>query len=87
MSWSFSHKGKPAEITAALETYGGGLSGQSKIEFDEARPHLAGLVNQNLENRPDREPPTLAVSAYGSGSAQGDQQLERSCTVKIERSS
>ena len=85
MSWSFSSKGKPDVVAKALEDYGATLSGQSKIEFDDALPHLAGLVKQTFENRAHREATTIALTASGSGSATGDQQLERSCTVNLYR--
>ena len=85
MSWSFSARGKPAEILEQIDRYGGSLTGQSAVEFRDAAPSISALVNQNFERRDGRDQPTLSLSAYGSGSAQGDEQLERSCTVKLER--
>lgn len=85
MSWSISFRGKPAEIAADLEKHSGSLTGQSKIEFDDALPHLVGLVKQTFENRPGRETPTLAITAHGSGSSDGDAQFERDCSVNIAR--
>jgi hypothetical protein len=87
MSWSFSSKGTPDVVAKAAEDYGATLSGQSKLEFDEALPHMVGLIRQTFESRPDRKAPTIQVNAFGSGSAQGDQQLERSCSFTIARTS
>jgi hypothetical protein len=85
MSWSFSCIGKPAAVAAALESHGNTLSGQSRVEFDAARPHLVALVRENFVNPGSGHTETLIdFEASGSGSARGDQQLQRSCTVSIK---
>jgi len=60
MSWSVSASGKPADVAAAIDTavarYG---PGQSRDEFEEAAPHLKGLV---ACAGPEQ---TLTVSASG----------------------
>jgi hypothetical protein len=38
--------GTPEGVNKELEAVGEGLSGQSKEEFLEAKPHLQGLINQ-----------------------------------------
>lgn len=46
MSWSIQIIGKPDKINERLEKYSESLSDLSKAEFDEALPHLTGLVSQ-----------------------------------------
>lgn len=84
MSWSFSAIGTPAKIVAAIQEESGKLTGQSKVEFDGAAPHLKGLVLENFipESRGET---LLSIAASGFGSANADAQIDRSCTVKIER--
>ena len=48
MSWSVNYVGKPEKVAAALQEQSSKLTGQSKIEFDDALPHLVGLVNQTF---------------------------------------
>jgi hypothetical protein len=83
MSWSVSKSGTPDEIVKALEKESTSLSGQSKVEFDEAKPSLVALVQQNFNKRDGASPPTLTLSAYGSGSSVDGEQVDRSCEVKL----
>jgi hypothetical protein len=46
MSWSISVFGTVAGVKAALATECARYSGQSRKEFDDARPHLEGLLDQ-----------------------------------------
>ena len=48
MSWSISYIGVPDKINAKMEEYSASLTGQSKEEFDEAKPHLQALVAANV---------------------------------------
>ncbi|HUX61292.1 MAG TPA: hypothetical protein VMV32_08260 [Ignavibacteriaceae bacterium] len=84
MSWSIGFIGKPENIHAAIEKESEKLSGQSKIEFDDAAPHLIALVEQNFDNRENPCPITLKIHASGSGFADTGGQHNRSCTVLIE---
>lgn len=87
MSWSVSATGTPNEITKRLEEYGAALSDQSKVEFDAAKPHLLGLVHQNFDNagREEEKQPKLALTAYGSGYCSTGEQVQRQCSVTINR--
>jgi hypothetical protein len=38
--------GSPAGVKTELERYSEDLSGQSKDEYDAAKPHLIGLIDQ-----------------------------------------
>jgi len=46
MSWSVNLVGKPANIKIALAQQSSKSTGQSKQEFDDALPHLNGLLDQ-----------------------------------------
>jgi hypothetical protein len=88
MSWSVSLAGNPAKVVAALEAESAKQTGQCKIEFDDALPHLVGLVNQNFQNREgDQYPqPSITLEACGSGSSQDGKQLNRDIQVTLKRS-
>jgi hypothetical protein len=80
MSWSVNFKGKPADVVKSLRDESAKLSGQSKVEYDDALPHVVALVEQNFGN-PTSE---VKLSANGSGSAQGGKQFNRSCSVTLQ---
>jgi len=84
MSWSINAIGKPENIVKALEAESTKMTGQSKVEYDDALPHLVGLVKQNFLG-PDSEPPLIEVNANGSGYAKDGQQVTRDCAVTIKR--
>lgn len=48
MSWSVNYIGTPEKILAAMDDLSTKLNGQSKLEFDEALPHLKALVSSNV---------------------------------------
>jgi hypothetical protein len=91
MSWSITVIGKPENVVAALEAQSAKESGQCKIEFDDALPHLVGLVRQSFNEKPEFTP-MVRLEASGSGCASSDsnapgvmRQTSRSCQVKIEQ--
>lgn len=86
MSWSISFIGKPEKVAEAIEENGGKLDGQSRIEFDSAKPHLIALVkDQNFAiDGYGYIRPMIRIEASGSGSARGDKQVQRSLLLKIE---
>lgn len=46
MSWSVTVIGKPDKVVEQLSTYSGSFGNpQSNQEYEEARPHLQGLVS------------------------------------------
>lgn len=90
MSWSFSGMGRPAKVVEALEKHmatapAGDLS---RIEYEEAKPHLIGLVRQNFSADTDV---LIVLEASGSGSSTrksdgGEwEHKQRQCQVKLER--
>jgi hypothetical protein len=82
--------GRPENVVAALKAESAKLTGQCKAEFDDALPHLSGLVLENFHQEHDRVP-MVSLEACGSGTStthpetKETRQLERSCTVKLER--
>lgn len=47
MSWSVQGVGKPEALKRLLQKNSEQLTGQSKEEFDQARPHLEALIDLN----------------------------------------
>jgi hypothetical protein len=86
MSWSVSVIGKPDNVCAELDRRSGVLSGQSKVEFDAALPHIKALVSENFSKSDSYQVPTIKLDASGSGMASSDsgEQIRRDCKVSIE---
>ncbi len=81
MSWSVNFIGRSEEIIKYLDDYSVKMEGggQSKIEYDDALPHLKALVLQNFGfNR------TIKIAAHGSGWAENGEQKNRSLYCSIE---
>lgn len=85
MSWSVSMMGTPEKVAEALEKYGETLSGQSKVEYDAAAPHLAALVRQNYRKSPEY-PMVVTIAASGHGMTSGGEDVERCCSLRLEYS-
>jgi len=79
MSWSINLIGKPENVVKALEEQSEKLSGQSKVEFDDALVHFVGLVKQNFA----QTPPMINFQASGHGMENGEQSY-RQCKVNID---
>ena len=88
MSWSVSFIGKPANVVQALEAHSEKIvnNDQSKLEYDEAKPHLIGLVQQNFvtPGASGHKEPIIKLTASGSGYTKDGEQVQRSCTALIE---
>jgi hypothetical protein len=93
MSWSVRLIGTPEAVAKALEEEEAKLSGQSLIEFRDAKPSLQMLIMQNFDNAPGAKPQLLKLTASGSGYTKqvsgpsgGTQveQVNRSCNVSLE---
>jgi hypothetical protein len=82
MSWSVAVIGTPEKIVEYLEQESARLTGQSKVEFDDAKPHIVALVKENFKEA--GEPVLVDLQANGSGSGQGDVQVNRSCSVSVK---
>lgn len=89
-SWSLSCIGKADNVVAEIERYSASLNGQSKIEFDDAKPAMITLVRQNFvaPSATGYREPLIDLEASGSGSAQGQGddavQLQRNCSVVVK---
>lgn len=86
MSWSVSIIGKPEAVVAELEKESERMSGQSKVEFDSAKPHLAGLVRENFKKPGSTAwlgEPFVHLEANGSGCSEGGEQTARQCSATV----
>jgi hypothetical protein len=87
MSWAVTASGTPGAVAAALRQYGETLTGQSRRAYDDALPHLVGLVEQNFAQAEfaGHASAELIVEASGSGIATAARQILRECSVSIRR--
>jgi len=84
MSWSVSVIGNPGDVVAHLDKTSATLTGQSKVEFDDALPHLKGLVSQTFNVNADALTPIdLEANGHGSADAAGSQ-VYRTINVSIK---
>lgn len=84
MSWNVSFIGKPAAVARALKVESGELTGQSKIEYDAALPHLLGLVENNFCKPGHGNEQLIRLNASGHGNAVGGDQVSRNCAAAVE---
>lgn len=86
MSWSISIIGKPKDIVTELEAKSGKFTDQSKVEFDDAKPHLVGLVNQIFTD--SDVVPVVKLVASGHGYARSSDgvmvQVNRTISVALD---
>jgi hypothetical protein len=75
MSWSLTTTGTPSEVVQALDQYGATLTGFSQEEFDAAKPHLAGAVQQNTGR--------VTLEASGHASGHGTDHFTSECRVSL----
>lgn len=78
MSWSISVIGKPEAIKRALARQSGTLSGQSKEEFDAAKPALETLLDQNVENG------VVQLDANGHASFTDGKKTYATCSASLK---
>lgn len=86
MSWSIALIGKPDNIVERLTRTSMEMTeGQSKTEYDEALPHLIGIVKQNFAlSSSGYTEPMVKLEANGSGFMKDGLQQQRSLKVTIE---
>lgn len=78
MSWSNSWIGKADGIKAAMDRYSNVLTGNSKAEFDEVKPHLVALLDQNTSGT------VLHLDGNGHAYTDGDGKRIASCSVTLK---
>lgn len=81
MSWSFNAIGKPESFPQFFDGESARLTGDSKAEFDAARPHLAGLIALNSNANATV---TLQVNANGHASKKDGAVTYQTCVVEIK---
>ena len=77
MSWSVQYVGKAEKVIEALQAQSEKMSGESKVEFDTALPHLIALVNENFGFG-------YAIKLLASGHGSMGEKPSRQLTVSIE---
>lgn len=82
MSWSFSAIGDVRSFPAALDAHGESLTGDSKYEFELAKPHLAALIGLNANAN---GPAVMQVTANGHVSKSNGLVAYANCSVDIKR--
>ena len=83
MSWSINVIGKPDAIKRALARQSETLTGESKREFDEARPAIETLLDQNMSAE-GACPYAICLDANGHGSSREGKKLYGACSVSIK---
>ena len=81
MSWSFSAIGTPDNLIKALDATSETMSGDSKDEFDQAKPNLQSLLAMNVNKN---SPPVLHLNANGHASRSEGEVYHGSCNVEIK---
>jgi len=86
MSWSICIIGTPEKVAVEIFNQGHKFEGQSKIEYNDAAPHVAALVQQNFASimEPGYVVPIVKIQASGSGYARDGDQINRSISVSID---
>lgn len=77
MSWSVNLVGTPFGISKELDLISEKLDGQSKKEFDEAKPHLQGLLNQMVNQN-------VRLNANGHATFTNDEKTYGNISVVLE---
>ena len=86
MSWSVQLIGRPPAVAQALQEHNATLNGQSKAEFDDALPHLLGLVEQNFATEDSSYiPPVIQLEGSGSGVTKDGVQEYRTLIVTVKQ--
>jgi hypothetical protein len=75
MSWSIGFIGKPEKVIEALDAQSAKFNDQSKVEYDEALPHLKALVAQNYGHM---YPVKITAAGHGTSGENGNRQLTAS---------
>lgn len=90
VDWRISCIGDPESVVAYLYQEAQKLSGQARREYDDALPHLVGLVKNNFNAEHPEKTPILKLTACGDGSADKEEHgfdyfdRRRICVVSLE---
>jgi hypothetical protein len=86
MGWNISLIGKPEKVAQALRDLQR-MTGDSKTEFDEALPHLLGLVNLNYRNEEGARMGALTIhlDASGHGFKRDGRGVHSNCNVQLKQ--
>lgn len=81
MSWSVNYIGTPENVTKALDENSAKLQDKSKEEYDEALPHLKGLIAMNY----NKQFAGMGIKLVAAGHAytDGKDSAYSNCTISI----
>jgi hypothetical protein len=77
MSFSFSKIGTAKQLAEAIDRQSEQLTGDSKSEFDEAAPHLKGLLALNCGEHNENSAMHLEASGHAAFSVEGETKTKR----------
>jgi len=86
--------GSVEEVKAAFLAYGDSIHGNSRFEFEDAKSHIVGLIDQNFDHRLDAPDVGITLEAFGSGLCETPPPgvmggkptaVERNLTVRISK--
>lgn len=80
MSWSTNLIGTADKVNAELNAYSETLTGQSKEEFEEAKPHIQGLIALNVNQASQ----VIKLTAAGHATFENGVKKYGNCSVAIE---
>ena len=82
MSWSISVIGTPENVIKYIEKESGRLTGDSKEEFDAAKPNIISLINMNYNT----SYPQMAIEVTANGHRYtSDYQKYGTCSISIKQ--
>jgi len=79
MSWSMNCIGTAAAIKAELARQSAQLTGQSKVEFDEAKPAIETILSQNV----GQGPALLSFEGNGHANFTDGVRTYGTCSIKV----
>jgi len=84
MSWHFKAIGTPAKLAERLEKETENHHGQCLVEYNDAKPHLLGLLSQVFLADASVQP-LIDLEASGSGYSKDGKQADRSISVSLKQ--
>lgn len=84
MSWSVNVIGTSTKVAEYLDNYSNSLSGQSLEEYNEAKVHLIGLVNQ-MVTPTEGFGSLVSLTASGHANFTDGKKTLGNCFVKLDQ--
>ncbi len=85
MSWSVRIIGNAENVIKKLEEYSNIWKDETKKEFDDAKPHLIALINQNFDKKnTTNNNKIIEIVADGHGFSTNGEAVNRNLNVSIQ---